>query len=90
MKLTCLLFAICTQIIFVNGQGGSFDFGEGRYGERRGQLSPGEIAAVILVAVAVVGALGVTLFFCYRNYRQHHKHTARYGPAGERWADAHQ
>jgi hypothetical protein len=78
-SILLLMLVLTSLVIGIAGQGGSFDFGEGRYGERRGQLSPGEIAAIILVSMGVVCALGVTLFFCHRTYSKHQRRTNRNG-----------
>ena len=45
--------------------GGAYDIGEGRHGERRGDLGPAGIAGVTIGAVAVCAALIVTIYFCY-------------------------
>ncbi|XP_054163479.1 uncharacterized protein LOC128961286 [Oppia nitens] len=45
--------------------GGAYDIGQGRWGERRGDLGPAGIAGITIGAVAVAGALAVTVFFCY-------------------------
>ncbi|KAI2802295.1 hypothetical protein BLOT_010488 [Blomia tropicalis] len=61
-----LLFGALVEIVI--GQpyiGGAYDIGEGRHGERRGDLGPAGIAGVTIGAVAVCVALVVTVYFCY-------------------------
>lgn len=50
--------------------GGAYDFGQARYGERRGDLGPAAIAGITIGAVAVAAALIVTVYFCY--YARNH------------------
>ncbi|KAH9417988.1 uncharacterized protein LOC113789702 [Dermatophagoides pteronyssinus] len=68
MKLYFYLAIIASAIQLVFGQayiGGAYDFGQNRYGERRGELGPAAIAGITIGAVSVLMALMVTIYFCY-------------------------
>jgi hypothetical protein len=56
-----------------------YDLGEARRGENRGDLTPAQIATIVVASIAVGVALSVTIFFCYYVYKQNEKVEARYG-----------
>jgi len=73
------------EISCQNYIGGAYDLGEGRHGERRGDLGPAGIAGITIGAVAVAGALAVTVFFCYYvHQRQKKAESGTYGAQGYR------
>ena len=78
---TCLHFWIVSALFLVQEAScqaaGSFDFGDVRYGEKRGTLTPGAIAAIVFSVIAIVCAFAVTLYFCYYVYRQRNNASRR-------------
>jgi len=68
--------------LFVTLASGQYDLGEIRRGEHRGRLTPGEIATITIITIAVCLALGVTVFFCYYVNKQNRKMQARYAFQG--------
>lgn len=41
------------------------DFGQGRYGEKRGNFTPSEVVAIILLVMTILGGLALTIGLCY-------------------------
>lgn len=46
-------------------QAGVYDFGLGRYGEKRGNFTPSEVLAIILLVMTILAGLALTLGLCY-------------------------
>lgn len=46
-------------------QAGVHDFGLGRYGEKRGNLTPSEVLSIILLVMTIVAGLALTIGLCY-------------------------
>lgn len=46
-------------------QAGTYDFGLPRYGEKRGNFTPSEILAIILLIMTVIAGLALTIGLCY-------------------------
>lgn len=46
-------------------QAAPHDFGQGRYGERRGNFTPSEIVAIILLIMTILAGLALTIGLCY-------------------------
>ena len=70
------VFSLSTVTALVSAQ---YDLGEIRRGEHRGRLTPGQIALITCITIAVCLALGVTAFFCFYVQKQSKKMQARYG-----------
>jgi len=80
----CLLVLswMVTKVLCQGNIGGTYDLGQGRHGERRGDLGPAGIAGITIGAVAVAGALAVTVFFCYYvHQKQQRAEASAYGSA---------
>lgn len=45
--------------------GGVFDYGQGRYGERRGSFTPAEWVAIVLLTMTILAGLALTIGLCY-------------------------
>ncbi|CAG2170918.1 unnamed protein product [Oppiella nova] len=82
---TTALWLLIADISCQGNIGGTYDLGEGRWGERRGDLGPAGIAGITIGAVAVAGALAVTVFFCYYVHQKQKRSEAQaYGSHGYR------
>lgn len=46
-------------------QAGVHDFGQNRYGEKRGNFTPSEILAIILLIMTILAGLALTIGLCY-------------------------
>jgi len=46
-------------------QAGVYDFGQGRYGQKRGNFAPGEVLAIILLIMVMIAGLALTIGLCY-------------------------
>lgn len=70
---TSLIYA-CNMIVGVSAQqAGVYDFGQNRYGEKRGNLTPHEVLAIILLIMTVLAGLVFTIALCYYVLKQDKK-----------------
>lgn len=57
---------MCNNIQIAQAQhAGVYDFGQNRYGEKRGNFTPSEVAAIILLVMTILVALALTIGLCY-------------------------
>lgn len=68
MKILIVFIAILSVLIAQHAQAqqaGVYDYGQGRYGEKRGNFTPSEILAIILLIMTILGGLALTIGLCY-------------------------
>lgn len=59
-----LVFYVTLQQVQAQ-QAGVYDFGQGRYGEKRGNFTPSEVLAIILLVMTILAGLALTIGLCY-------------------------
>lgn len=74
MELQWAVF-VATTLLSVFNVKAQFDFGSHTTGERSGELSTAAVAGVTVAVLAGVGALCVTMFFCYYVYTKNKRAT---------------
>lgn len=60
-----ILFLYISFIKVEAQQAGVYDFGEARYGEKRGNFTPAEVLAIVLLVMVILGGLAFTIGLCY-------------------------
>lgn len=65
ISATLLLTLAFTQQQVSAQQANVYDYGQGRYGEKRGSFTPSEWLAIILVIMTILGGLALTIGLCY-------------------------
>lgn len=58
--------------------GGVYDFGQGRYGEKRGDFTPAEWLSIILLVMTIVAGLAFTIGLCYYSLKRDNSGGARH------------
>lgn len=65
VSMVALFTTLCNVQSTQAQQAGVYDFGQNRYGEKRGNLTPSEVAAIILLIMTILLALALTAGLCY-------------------------
>lgn len=67
---------ICSSIGLAHAQqAGVHDFGEGRQGEKRGDMTPMQVLSIVLMSSIILAGFGLVLFLCYLAAKRHHSRT---------------
>jgi hypothetical protein len=57
--------AVLQQVANAQQQAGVYDFGLGRYGEKRGNYTPSEMLAIVLIVMLILAGLALTIGLCF-------------------------